>query len=580
MNRDTEKLGEEYRHGAITRREFFRRAALLGVSAGALQTILAACAPAQAPSSPAPAATSAAPAAAAPAAGATPMAVATAAPAAAAGQIKRGGTLTHAVNWTVPTMDPHLSSLREHLIYENVYDGLVRFQQADEKTAEQKVVGVLAESWEQKDARTLVFKLRSGVKFHDGSDFDADVAKWNFLRARDNPKSAGKANLEAIDTVTAVDKTTLEIKTKTDNAALLPVLAFPTGGMVRMISKAAVDKNGEEWLQRNPVGTGPFKFKEWITDDRVILERNPNYFLMGADGKSLPYLDGLVLRYVPDPSVSLVDMRAGQVHFIEWVPPSNVATIKSDPNLAYMEMPWAGQVYFELGFNTESKPFNDVKVRQAALYGIDREGMHKALGFGVGAPHYYPYTMDGVMGHDEKLLKYPYDPDKVKSLLKDAGYPNGVDVELKVIAREPENTIGEFVQQMWSAVGIKTKLVSQERLSWIDAVHAKNFQSCFWRGAMWAAVDPEAARTMITTGGAINWGQWSDKEIDKLMDDGLASLDPKKRTEIYHQVWQLIQERAYGGSGFLAPMIEGLRKEVKGIDINFQVPNFKSTWLG
>src|SRR5450830_418245 len=170
MNRDTEKLGKEYQHGGISRREFFRRVALLGVSAGALQTILAACAPAQAPASPAPAATSAGGAPAAAAAGATPMAVATTVPA-AAGQIKRGGTLIHAVNWTVPTMDPHLTSLREHLIYENVYDGLVRFEQVDEKSAEQKVVGVLAESWEQKDARTLVFNLRKGVKFHDGSDF-------------------------------------------------------------------------------------------------------------------------------------------------------------------------------------------------------------------------------------------------------------------------------------------------------------------------------------------------------------------------------------------------------------------------
>ena len=150
-------------------------------------------------------------------------------------------------------------------------------------------------------------------------------------------------------------------------------------------------------------------------------------------------------------------------------------------------------------------------------------------------------------------------------MLKEAGYPDGVNIELKVIAREPENTIGEFVQQMWSAVGIKTKLVSQERLSWIDAVRAKNFQACFWRGALWAMVDPELARTLVVPGGPTNWSQFSDKDVDKLLDEGLATLDPKKRADIYHQLWQMLQERAYAGAGFLAPVVNAYRKEVKGL---------------
>ena len=258
MDREAQNLKQQYCLGMLSRREFLTRAALLGVSASAIQSILAACAQ---PTTPV--ASPAAPGAAA---------------SAAATAIKRGGTLTHAINWTVPTMDPHLSTLPQHIIYENVYDGLLRLEMVDPKTWEHKVVGVLAESWEQTDAKTIVFKLRQGVKFHDGSEFDAEVAKWNIVRARDHPKSQIKASLAAIDSVTAVDKYTLEIKTKTDNAALLRILAFTNGGLVRMVSKAAFDKNGEEWLQRNPVGTGAFKFKQWITDDRVILERNPDYF--------------------------------------------------------------------------------------------------------------------------------------------------------------------------------------------------------------------------------------------------------------------------------------------------------------
>ncbi|MHB9091661.1 MAG: ABC transporter substrate-binding protein, partial [Chloroflexota bacterium] len=430
MERETENLKEQFQLGLISRRDFLTKATLLGLSVGAVQSLLAACSPPAAPAStPVPA----------------PVTGTSAPPSAAT--IKRGGTLTHAINWTVPTMDPHTTTLPQHIIYENVYDGLLRLQLVDPKTWELKAVGVLADSWQQTDGKTVVFKLKQGIKFHDGSDFDATVAKWNIERARDHPKGQLKASLGAIETVRAIDKSTLEIKTKTDNAALVRVLSFTNGGLVRMISKAAYDKNGEEWIQRNPVGTGSFKFNKWITDDRVILDRNPDYFLKGADGKALPYLDSIVMRYIPDPTVGLTDMRAGSVQVLEWMAFKDIETVRNDSNLAYVELPWAGQVYFMVGYNSESSPFKDVRVRQAANYAIDRVGMHKALGFGVGEPHHYPYWLKGTAGYDESILKYEYNPAKVKELLTQAGYPNGVDVELKVIAREPENTIGEFVQQ-------------------------------------------------------------------------------------------------------------------------------------
>lgn len=487
--------------------------------------------------------------------------------------------MVQAWNFTVPTMDPVPTTLPHHPIYENVYDGLVRLDLADASSGRHRVIGVLAESWEQPDAKTIVFKLRQGVKFHDGSDFNADVAKWNFERARDHEKSYIKASLAGIVSVSAIDKSTLEVKTKNDNAALLRVMAFTKGGLVRMASKAAFEKNGEEWLQRNAVGTGPFKMKQWITDDRAILERNPDYFVNGADGRSLPYLDSLILRYLPDPVVSLQDMRAGKVDFLQWIPPKDVAAVKDDPQLALTDLPWAGQNYFQVGFNTEAPPFDDVRVRQAALYGIDRAGMHKALGFGVGQPYYYPFWTPGTLGYDDSHEKYEYDPARVKDLLAQAGHPNGIDIELKVIAREPENTIGEFAQAMWSAVGIRTKLIAQERLSWIDAVRAKNFQSCFWRGSLDAAIDPELSRRLFSCGGGGNWAQVCDKEVDQLMDQGLVELDEKKREAIYKQVWRLIQERAYGGAGYMVPITDAYRKTVKGVFYDFEVPNWSATWL-
>jgi peptide/nickel transport system substrate-binding protein len=461
--------------------------------------------------------------------------------------VKRGGTFVESINWTYPSLDSHLSSQPFMAGYEAMYNTLVRFELVDAKTGEQKVVGDLAESWEQPDTKTLVFKLRQGVTFHDGSAFDAEVAAWNMLRVR--------------------------------NPGFLRSLAYASGARVYMLSKTAMDKLGEDGFARSPVGTGAFRFRQWITDDRLILERNPSYFETGADGKPLPYLDGFVGRFVPDPTVALVDMRAGAVHLVEWVATKDAAAIKADPNLVLYELPWAGQNYFKVGFNAKAAPFNDVRVRQAALMGIDRAGMAKALGFGVGVPHYYPFWLPRTLGYDDTITKNEYNPARVKELLAAAGHPNGVSIELKVIAREPENTIGEFAQQMWSAVGIKTKLVSLERLAWIDAVRANNFQAAFWRGVFQTVVDPDVLKTRIKCGAPANWAQVCDPDIDRLMDEGGATLDPRKRHEIYRGVLKLVQERAYLGTGIVMPLLMAYRKEVQGLKFNFQVPDVRSTWL-
>jgi peptide/nickel transport system substrate-binding protein len=497
-----------------------------------------------------------------------------------AGPVRRGGTVVGATNWTYPTLDPHISTMASLPGYDAMFDSLVRFELADPKTGQHKVVGQLADSWEQPDARTYVFKLKRGVKFHDGTPFDAEAAKWNVLRMRDHPKSNRKNNLASIESVEARDRFTLVIRHKTPRAGFLPILAYHWAGRTHMISKAAMDKLGEEGFARTPVGSGPFKFKQWITDDRVIMERNPEYHQMGADGKPLPYLDGLVWRYIPDPTVSLVDMRAGTLHFLETVAAKDVAAIKASPDLAAYEMPWAGQVYFQVGFNIDAPPFNNPLVRQAAAHGIDRDGMAKALGFGIGVPHFYPKFMSGALGYDASLPKNEYDPAKVTALLKQAGFADGVSIELKVIAREPENTIGEFAQQMWTNVGIKTKLVSMERLSWIDAVRAKNFQACFWRGNPGGAVvDPDIQRARIICGGENNWSQFCDAEIDKLMDEGSRTTDVKKRQEAYNRVLRLIQERAYLASGILVPLVDAYRKEVQGLRFDFMAPDLRAAWL-
>ncbi len=533
-----------------------------------------------APAAAAPATTTAPTAAAQPAAAAKPAdAAKPAAAAQPAADIKRGGTLTHSTFTTYTTMDPHLTASFLNPGYDAIYSGLVRFDLVDRNTGEHKVVGDLAESWEQPDPTTVTFKLKQGILFHDGSPFDAAVAKWNFERARDDPKSTRRSQLQVIDSIEAPDKTTLRIKLKTPSPGFIRTLAWANGIQIQIASKAAFDKGGADELARNPVGTGPFKFKQWIADDRLILEKNPDYFEKGADGKPLPYLDGFVSRFQPDPTVGLQDLRTGGVHLLESVAPKDVAAIKADANLAIDEVPWYPNCYFQLWFNATAAPFDNVKLRQAVLYAIDREGMSKAMSFGLGVPFYYPFFMPASMGYDDKITKYTYDPAKVKALLTEAGYPNGIDLELRVIDREPENTIAQFAQQMFEANGIRAKLLRAERTVHIGIINEGKFQFSFARDSFETLVDPDILQRRVKTGAAGQNGKFSDAEIDAVVTEGGATVDPAKRKEIYTKVLTLLQDRAYVGTGYYIPTLNAYRKEVGAVAYNFQVPRAAAMWL-
>jgi peptide/nickel transport system substrate-binding protein len=216
----------------------------------------------------------------------------TAAPTAApAVKIKRGGTLraAHYEEWA-PTLDPQ-SRTGALLGLELVYDNLLRAS-FDLKTGERTLKPGLAESWEQKDPKTIVMKLRKDVVFQDGSKWDATVAKWNLDRMRTWEKSAAKTEVMVMDSVDVVDEYTIRINLKAAPAGILPILASSLGPHSSMVSKAAVDRDGQEAFALRTVGTGPMQFVEWVTGDHVTVKKWDKYWEKGADGQPLPYLDG------------------------------------------------------------------------------------------------------------------------------------------------------------------------------------------------------------------------------------------------------------------------------------------------
>ena len=238
---------------------------------------------------------------------------------------KRGGVLKVGLTGDLTTLDPHMStSAIDRHLYFAIYNTLVGLD------PELRVVPELATAWETPDSLTYVFTLQWGVKFHDGTDFDAGIVKWNFERMKDPAVgSLRQSEIANIAAVEVVDSHTVKLSLSEPDAALLATLTDRSG---MMVSRAAVEQHGKDFA-RNPVGTGPFQFVEWIKDDHVRVKRYAQYWREGA-----PLLDEVVYRPIPDPTVRLTAMRAGDLHIIDGVPLQLVSRLKEDPKLTVIEM--------------------------------------------------------------------------------------------------------------------------------------------------------------------------------------------------------------------------------------------------
>ncbi len=512
------------------------------------------------------------------AATAAPKTAATAA-AGAAGAIKRGGTLRCALGWTMPSLDPHLTTSKYHPTYPLLFDQLMRRVLVDRAKGVFEIKPELAVSWERPTPTEFVMKLRQDVKFHDGSPFNAEVARWNINRWMTDPKFYTKQYISSFEKVEAVDANTVKITLKNPLVSLEAILGGGTDPNFAIISKEAFEKAGADAFGTHPVGSGPMKFVDWKRDDTLTLERNENYWMMAPDGKPFPYFDRYVERYIQDPAVILAEMRAGTIDLTENIEGKDIAATKSNPELEYWQIDWAGPHYFTASYSFSGGRFHDnLKLRQAANYALNREAMAKTFGFGVGTPHYYPYWGPGMLGYDESIPKYDYQPEKAKQLLAEAGFSGGVDVTLSVITRAQENRIGEMVKSMWDAVGIRTTLESMERVAWIEKINTGKYDACFWRQG--PNPDPDLASRGIVSGAGANWAQAKIPEIDKLMQDGRLEQDDKKRHEIYKQVQQVMYDTAYWTVGYFMPENKVYRKNVHDVSVTFQNLDPRWIWIG
>src|SRR5215204_3148985 len=273
-------------------------------------------------------------------------------PAASGEAPRKGGTLRVGLTVEAVTMDPNLSGSKiDRMIYHNIYEPLVML---DTKL---QIKPSLAESWSYADPKTLVFKLRQGVKFHDGTDFDADAVKFNFDRMQDPAsKSVRTGEIANVQNAEVVDKYTVKLNLKRPDAALLATLTDRAG---MIVSPDAIKKLGPD-LGRKAVGTGPFEFVEWIKDDHLTAKRFAGYW--GAkDGG--PYLDELRYRPIPDDTVKLQSLIGGEIDVMDYVQPRDVAGVKGNPNLVEIDIP--SLAAFGYQFNMTRPPFDNKALRLA-----------------------------------------------------------------------------------------------------------------------------------------------------------------------------------------------------------------------
>jgi peptide/nickel transport system substrate-binding protein len=311
-------------------------------------------------------------------------------------------------------------------------------------------IPLLATGWKvDVKSKTITINLRKGVKFHDGSNFDAAICKWNLDKFREGKRT----ELSHVESVDVVDDYTVRLDLAGFDNVIVSHLAHDAG---RMISKTAFDKNGQAWCEKNPVGTGPFQFVSWQKDVGIKWKRFDGYW----DGK--PYLDGVEMLKASDPVAEVMMFKSGAKHMTV-LEPKDAATLEKDPNFAIV-IPPEGQVA-SLGGNSKDpkSPFADIRVRQAISYAIDTKALATSFGYG-----YYKamnqWAGPSSWANNPAVKGYPYNPTKAKQLLTAAGFPNGFKTTMHFYNLSPvimdEMTV---VQRQLKDVGIDATLDGVQR---------------------------------------------------------------------------------------------------------------------
>ncbi|WP_096695996.1 ABC transporter substrate-binding protein [Polaromonas sp. AER18D-145] len=445
---------------------------------------------------------------------------------------KMGGTLTLAWLDAIDTLDPHFTASAGSIkVINNVFNGLLKV------SFDGKVVSFapdLAEKWDMTDDKTHVFKLRPGVKFHNGDPCNAEAVKWSLERVKDaavkSPHAWKLATLAGID---IIDPLTLRLRFNKPNAFLPVALTGSTGRAGTIVSRRAVEQAGAGF-GRAPVGTGPFKLASWKENDSIELVRNPEYFEAG-----LPYLDKVVIRLIKEPSAGVAAMMSGQVDGLSVCPFQFIPQLRKNPNLTVY-----GQVegnYAFVGMNNKRAPFNDMALRQAVAFAIDRKVIVQQSYFGEAIPAYSCISPPMSNFYDANIAKSGrgqyFDLAKAKAFRAKSKIQG--EIQPTYIVTEGFTGSGgmgtrnaQLLAPMLAQIGIKPKIELVDRAIWVQRRNAGDFD--MYDEAWVADLDPDETITPEwSTGKPWNFVGYSNPVFDKAAAGAADTIDLAVRRKLY-----------------------------------------------
>ena len=454
---------------------------------------------------------------------------------------KQGGSMVVSYKDDVSTLDPAIGyDWQNWSMIKSLFDGLMDYQPG---TSE--LMPDLAESYEiTDDGLSYTFKLREGVKFHNGREMTAEDVKYSLERTinpqTQSPGAGFFASIQGFDAMASGDSTSLAGVTVIDPYTVTIALSRPDATFLHVMAlnfsfivpKEETEKYGPDF-GKNPVGTGAFKMTEWALGQRVVFERNPEYYRA-----ELPKLDRIEFQVGIEPNVALLKLQRGEVDILgDPIPAARFLQVKNDPANADLLVE-GGQLHTGyITMNVKMPPFDNAKVRQAVNMAVNKERIIKIInGRAVPANQPLPPTMPG---YDPAYEGYPFDPAKAKALLAEAGFADGFDTELFAMNTDPNPRIAQAIQQDLKEIGINAEVKSLAQSTVIAAGGEPDQAPMIWSGGMaWIADFPDPSNfygPILGCGGAVpggwNWAWYCNEELEQQATQADAMVDAAKADE-------------------------------------------------
>lgn len=452
------------------------------------------------------------------------------------------------------TLDPHLvNDNATARAIGQIYETLVY------RDTDSSIKPGLAESWTVSDDGTVwTFKLRQGVKFQDGETFNAEAVKYNIERLKNPETAAPKASVvDLVKSVDVVDDYTVVFTlTEPSGVFLAQISSYTTG----MMSPKASKEYGKEFGQ-NPVGTGPLKLESWDFGSSLVLTRFDDYWGEKAT------VDSVTFRIVPEDASRVMMLKTGDADVVQGIPPIQIEELNTDSNVKVMIETGYRTIF--LGMNSTVKPLDDVRVRQAVNYAIDRNAIIKNVMRGIAS---YPdsFMVSNVIDNSAKGLGcYEYNPEKAKELLAEAGYENGFTLTLSTPeGRYPmDRQVAEVVQAMLMEVGITAEINILDWGAYSEQATAGQHQF-FLLGMGCPTGDPEFNLFMnFGTEGPQNYSRFSNTNVDKLLEEQSKILDEEKRSEVMYSIQEELKSDACSAPLYYEQQTYGIRSNIDGLAI-------------